>query len=186
MLPVLTCDSNFNVKWGLAHRVFGFDGVDGWVRPFWWGNNNLRHSLCIDDINPRRQWLIIFQPGDLGWRFSLETSMPDKWDKLWGIAMQSCHTDCGKLIIQKYDVAEMREWNPACGTDRKDRLKIYTKEEWLCMQTMILGLFIPHSKFWRVQNFLLWWQQSPLGLWNEVSLDGKNKTWNVDGDQFDK
>lgn len=126
LLLILTCDSNLNVKWSLAHRVFGFDSVDGWIWPLWWGNDKLRHSLCIDNINPRGYWLIIPQPSDLWWRFSLEISTSDKWDKVVR-HMQSCHT----VVNSSLKNMTWLEW----GYKIQNVELIYSDEEGLCMQT---------------------------------------------------
>lgn len=84
-----TCNSDFNIKYSLSHGVLGFDGVNGWIRAFWWRNAKLRHSLCIDNLNPRGYRLIVLQPSDFRWRFSLEES--DAWDQMWGVQRRSKH-----------------------------------------------------------------------------------------------
>lgn len=156
-LFVLTCDSNLDIKWRLTHRVLGFDSVNSWIWALWWGDNKLRHSLGIDDGNPRGYRLIILQPSDLRWRFTLEISASDKWDQVWVI--------CSHVTLFINSSLRKMTWLEQGNKIRntltwKDRFRIHTMEEWL----QILGLFIPRSKLWHVQNFLLWQQWSPLGL----------------------
>lgn len=81
---------------------------------------------------------------------------------------------CSKHITQEYYM----EWGNKTWTAEltcKDRFLIHTLEEWLSKTYQLLCLFIPHNKFWHVQNFLLWQQWSPRGLWSTVSLDENMK-----------